>query len=98
MLEQDIDAAYIFDDDCDLDASLSALLEVPSLDYSQFDAPVTTTHNMANGSAGNMRSSLNVGEPLLHCKSSLAPSTQQRYCVALVNVLFLRNQAQNSGK
>ena len=34
---QDIDAAYIFDDNSDLDASLSALLEVPSLDMAQFD-------------------------------------------------------------
>lgn len=64
---QDIDAAYIFDDDCDLDASLSALLEVPSLDFSQFDAPVTTTtHSNANGlGQPQARSTLNVGEPLL---------------------------------
>jgi hypothetical protein len=60
---QDIDAAYIFDDDCDLDASLSALLEVPSLDFSQFDAPTVTTHNNTNGVAYQQeRSTLNVGE------------------------------------
>ncbi len=66
MSLQDIDAAYIFDDDCDLDASLSALLEVPSLDFSQFDAPTvttSTTHNNPNGAVRPMGgSTLNVGE------------------------------------
>ena len=37
---QDIDAAYIFDDDIDLDADLSALLEVPDLEAFQPGNPV----------------------------------------------------------
>ena len=91
-MAQDIDAAYIFDDDCDLDASLSALLEVPSLDYSQFDAPVTTTHNMANGSAGNLRSALNVGEPLLHCSYCLPPLALFRRRALLLPFVWPKNR------
>ena len=37
---QDIDAAYIFDDDDELDANLSALLEVPDLEFLQTENPV----------------------------------------------------------
>ena len=55
---QDIDAAYIFDDNSDLDASLSALLEVPSLDMAQFDA-----RPVSNATGGNTSGSqLTVGK------------------------------------
>ena len=52
---QDIDAAYIFDDNCDLDASLSALLEVPSLNMDQLDSmtPRATGQTHASGQAGS---------------------------------------------
>ena len=37
---QDIDAAYIFDDNDELDANLSALLEVPDLEFLHSENPV----------------------------------------------------------
>ena len=58
---QDIDAAYIFDDNSDLDASLSALLEVPSLDMAQFDNVNARPASNATGGTPS-GSQLTVGE------------------------------------
>lgn len=66
---QDIDAAYIFDDNSDLDASLSALLEVPSLDMAQFDN--VNARPAGNATGGNSSGSqLTVGKAPACCNFS----------------------------